>query len=522
MNEYLFKNANVITMDPARPKAEMILVRGDRIAAVGAAGTMQELQDGNSRVIDCAGRTVLPGFIDAHCHLRGFAESLVFLDLSPQAGGDSIAGIRSKIRHFCSNLEPGAWLRGKAYNEFYIKEKRHPNRWDLDDASSEHPVKLTHRSGHAHVLNSLALAEAGIDSATGDPPGGIIDRDLKTGEPTGILYGMNSFLSRRIPPVEAAELDRGIELAEAKMLSFGITSVQDASYHNSLPQWKQFESWKKRGILRERVTMMMGVEAFLAIDALSFTSTLDEQDLRLGGIKLMVDRVEGRIRPSGTELKDLVGSIHGAGLQVAIHALEEPVIEAAVEAIESCRDPQHLKSARHRIEHCSICRPDLMRRLTELGGTVVTQPSFLFQEGDRYLETVDPEDHQYLYSIGLMMECGLCVAAGSDAPIGNLNPMTGVCAAVTRTTGSGARIPGKTISRMQALRMYTSDAAAVNFEEHLKGSISPGKLADFIILDEDPLLVPAFRIKDVRVLMTVIGGEIVWSSPDAPALCQGL
>lgn len=504
-------------MDSALPEARLILVRGDRIAAVGETEMMQQSKSRTFRTVDCAGKTILPGFIDAHCHLRGYAESLVSLDLSPQTGADSIAGIQSRIRHFCRQLGSGDWVRGKAYNEFYIAEKRHPNRWDLDEASPGNPVKLTHRSGHAHVLNSLALATVGIDAATGDPPGGIIDRDPETGEPTGILYGMNRFLSGRIPPVEDAQLDRGVLLAGTRMLSYGVTSIQDASFYNSLKQWRQFESWKVRGLLNQRVTMMQGIEAFSSLDRPSLLSTIGEDQLRPGSVKLMVDRVTGCLQPSREELRSLVGSIHQAGLQAAIHALEEPVIEEAIEAIDSVQKRYSGKSARHRIEHCSVCRPRLLRKLAELGGTVVTQPAFLFREGDRYLRTVAPEDLQFLYGIGEMMESGLRVAAGSDAPIGDLNPMTGIYAAVTRTSCSGAKIPGKLLSRIQALRMYTSDAAAVNFEEHLKGSISQGKLADFTVLDKNPLVVPVDQLKNVRVVLTVLGGNIVWSGPDAPA-----
>lgn len=506
-------------MDSELPKTQTILVRGDRIAAVGGTEIAQGWSDGNCRSVDCAGKTILPGFIDAHCHLRGYAENLVSLDLSPHAGGDSISGIKENIRRFCPGLAPGAWVRGKAYNEFYISEKRHPTRWDLDAVSSGHPVKLTHRSGHAHVLNSLALAEAGIDTSTGDPPGGVIDRDPETGEPTGILYGLHRFLSGRIPSVEDSEIDRGIKLADARMLSYGITSIQDASHHNGLKQWQQFESWKAQRLFSPRVTMMLGANAFPTFDKSSFSSASGERELRPGAVKLMVDRVTGSICPSLAELKVLVGSVHQAGLQAAIHALEEPVIEAVVEALDSVQRAQRRENTRHRVEHCSVCRPDLMRKLAELGGTVVVQPAFLYHEGDRYLQTVGREDQPFLYAAGEMMQWGLRVAAGSDAPVGDMNPLTGIYAALTRTTRNGARIPGKEISRIQALRMYTTEAAAANFEEHLKGSISRGKLADFIVLDEDPLVVPVDRLKDVRVLMTVIGGVEAWKSPDLPFEC---
>ncbi len=223
------------------------------------------LKSKKTQILDCAGKTLLPGFIDAHCHVHAYAESLTSLNLSPRANIHSIPDIRDRIRALCQNLPPGTWIRGKAYNEFYLAEKRHPNRRDLDAAAPLHPVKLTHRSGHAHVLNSLALKMAAIDEETGDPPGGLIDRDL-SGLPTGILYGCGSYLAKKIPALEDEDLERGIGLVDQKLISYGITSIQDASSVNGPDSWRRFEKWKIKGILRPRVTMMAGVNAFLDSD----------------------------------------------------------------------------------------------------------------------------------------------------------------------------------------------------------------------------------------------------------------
>jgi predicted amidohydrolase YtcJ len=511
----IFTHANVVTMDPARPRAEWIAVRGGRIAAVGGGARIGDVPSAGARVIDCGGRTILPGFIDAHCHVRAYAESLTALDLSPGENAYSITQIQERIRAFCSRLPSGAWVRGKGYNEFYLAERRHPNRRDLDGAAPDHPVKLTHRSGHAHVLNSLALKLAGIDAGTGDPPGGIIDRDLESGEPTGLLFGMHRFLSRTIPEVGEAEIEGGLQSAGERMLSCGITSVQDASFFNGPKQWRRFASWKERKIFAPRVTMMLGAESYPAFDAGLPDSGLPSVDLRPGSVKIMLDRVTGSLEPSRKDLGALVASIHEAGLQAAVHALEEPAVAAAVEAIERALQRHPRPDARHRIEHCSVCRPSILRRLAAAGGAVVTQPAFLFHEGDRYLETVPDEDQRHLYAVGAMIQIGLPVGAGSDAPIADPNPMVGIAAAVERRSRDGRRLPGKGIERIQAIRMYTSGAAAVNFEEDVKGSICAGKLADFIVLQEDPLAVEADLIRNIRVHMTVLDGRIAWSAPGA-------
>jgi predicted amidohydrolase YtcJ len=511
MNDIIFNNANVITMDPSIPSARLVAVKGERIAAVAGKDALEDLKAKRSRVIDCSGGTMLPGFIDAHCHIAAYAESRVTLNLSPRAGIRSISDIKDRIHEHCVQVPAGGWVRGKGYNEFYIAEKRHPNRWDLDAAAPENPVKLTHRSGHAHVLNSLALRYVGIDDETGDPPGGLIDRDLENGLPTGILYGMSRYLTGKIPGFENEEIERGLELADTKLLSYGITSAQDASFSNNLKQWKRFEFWKERNIFHPRVTMMLGAEAFADFDAHSYSSSVADTELRLGGVKIIAGRETGSLHPSQTELNGMISSILAAGFQSAIHAVEEPVIEAAIKGFEYALRLHSRADSRHRVEHCSVCSPALLQKLASLGGMVVTQPAFLFYEGERYIKTVPADQLKYIYPIDLMLKNNLRVAFGSDLPIVDANPMVGIGTAVTRRSESGSRLPGQGIGLYDAIRMHTLDAAAASFEEHIKGSICPGKMADFVLLDKDPFSVAAEQIKDIRIVMTVIGGRIVWS-----------
>jgi predicted amidohydrolase YtcJ len=511
MYDIIFNNANVITMDPSVPSARLVAVKGERIAAVADEDALEDLKTKGSRVLDCSGATMLPGFIDAHCHISAYAESLVTLNLSPRAGVRSISDIRNKIREHCVQVPAGAWVRGKGYNEFYIAEKRHPNRWDLDAAALKNPVKLTHRSGHAHVLNTLALEYVGIKDEAGDPPGGLIERDPENGLPTGILYGMSRYLAGKIPGFENEETEHGLELADTKLLSYGITSVQDASFSNNLKQWKRFESWKERNIFHPRVTMLLGAEAFADFDSQSYASSVAETELRLGGVKIIAGRETGSLHPSQTELNGMIASILAAGFQAAIHAVEEPVIEAAIKGFEYGLRLHSRADSRNRLEHCSVCSPCLLQKLASLGGMVVTQPAFLFYEGERYLETVPADQLKYLYPVDLMLKNNLRVAFGSDLPIVDANPMVGIGTAVTRRSENGRRLPGQGIGLYDAIRMHTLDAAAASFEEHVRGSIRPGKLADFVLLNEDPFSVANDRIKHIRVVMTVIGGRIVWS-----------
>jgi predicted amidohydrolase YtcJ len=498
-------------MDPSLPCARCIAIRGGRIAEVVPSGRNAADLHGDL-VIDLGGRTVLPGFVDAHCHVRAFAESLVSIDLSPGAAVDSIGALKARVRESCQGRAPGTWIKGRGYSEFHLAEKRHPSRWDLDEAAPDHPVKLTHRSGHAHVLNSLACRLAGITMESGDPPGGMIDRALPGGEPTGLLFGMGGYLANRVRPVGEEEIETGVVRANEWFLSRGITSVQDASSHNGPGEWSRFERWKEHGMFEPRVTMMMGVSGFREWRKEAYPRTVVEEWLRPGPVKLVTGEVTGSLHPPQDELDQLVLEIHRSAMQTAIHAIEENAIEAAALSIEKALAVLPRSDHRHRIEHCSVCPPALAGRLAKSGIAVCSQPSFLYESGDRYLETVPEQQKAYLYPVSTMARKGVLVAFGSDAPISVPDPLVGIRAAVGRTSLSGRVVLGEErVTVDEALRMHTIDAARAAFEEKSKGSITPGKLADLVVLNRDPRTAEPGRFDNIAVDMTIVGGKVVWS-----------
>ncbi len=509
-------NASVITMDPLLPRASWVAVGNDRILSIGNGNDWKELKNKNSRIFDCKKRTVLPGFIDAHLHLVSYAKSLVTLNLSPGGDVHSIPDIQSIIRIVRDDSRgraSGEWIIGRGYNDFHLDEKRHPNRWELDRATSAHPVKLTHRSLHAHALNSLALKSVGIGKETGDPEGGMIDRDLETGEPTGILYEMGAFLADRIPPIASAELERGVGLANRRLLSSGVTSIHDASLRNDGDRWNLFKSWKASGILRPRVRMMVGCHAFKEKKYETLVVDGDENQLQPGAVKIILDDTTGRLNPSREALNEMVLEIHQAGRQVAIHAIEEKIIEAACNAIQYALDRAPRKEHRHRIEHCSVCPPSLARRIASLGIVVVTQPPFIYHGGERYLETVRAEQLEHLYPFRSLLDSGVEAAGGSDCPVVSPEPLVGIYAAISRMGERGGLVGGREkISTIEALEMYTRNAARASFEETVKGCITPGNLADLVVLDGDLEHLPPSEIKNLKVEMTIIGGEVVWKT----------
>jgi predicted amidohydrolase YtcJ len=307
-------------------------------------------------------------------------------------------------------------------------------------------------------------------------------------------------------------MERGAKLADEKLLSYGITSIQDASPANDLNRWKRFDSWILRGILRPRVSMMVGVEEF-SNPGMRISNAGGER-LKFGGVKIMTDRATGYLNPSQGRLNEMVDAIHRSGFQAAIHAIEEPEIEAACIAIEHAQRRYPRKDHRHRIEHCSVCPPHLQQKLEKAGVFVVTQPAFLYYNGDRYIKTIPDEDRRYLYPIGSMHACNLHIGFSSDFPIVDPNPLAGIQAAICRASATASELSGpEKIGMPDALSMYTLGAARANFEEDLKGSLKPGKLADITALNENPLSAEPGRLKDIQVLMTMIGGCVVWSSP---------
>ena len=504
--DLVLKNAKVITMNAARPVAELVAVTDVQISFVGSNKELDSLTGPGTRVIDCAGKTLAPGFNDAHLHLFSLIRKLLSIDVSP-AAVRSIADIKEVIRKKAENTPPGTWLSGTDYNEFYLEGKRCPTRWDLDEAAPDHPVILSHRSLHACVLNSLALSLAGINLETPEPPGARIERDLETGEPNGILIDMLGYIRGQVmPPFSSAELDEGAALANRHFLSMGLTSVQDATVSNDKGRWETVCGFILNRQMRSRTTMMAGAPYRTEFQEVNLKTGSGDDLMQLGAVKIMLE-----VQPDQAELNKLVLECHREGWQLAFHAVAENTVAAAVSALEYANGFQPVAGRRHRIEHCGECPPYLLERLKKLGAVIVTQPPFIYYSGERYLATVPESQLPWLYRIKSPMKSGLTVAGSSDAPVVPNNPMVGIYAAVTRQAESGqVLLPEERVTVQQALELYTVNAAYASYEEKIKGSISPGKLADMVVLSEDPTKAPPEKLKDIKIEMTIIGGKVVW------------
>ncbi len=511
--DLILKNANVITMDPVQPTAELVAIKGNKILLVAGNDELERLTAAKTRIIDCQGKTVVPGFNDAHCHIFSFIRKLLSVDLSPSSVR-SIADIKVAIGQRARITPPGSWLTATDYNEFYLVEKRHPTRRDIDQVAPNHPVVLSHHSLHACVLNSLALQRAGITTETPEPPGGLIDRELETGEPNGVLFEMLGHIREKVlPPLSDDELTTGVTLANQHYLSYGITSLREASFTNDLNRWQTLRRLKEEGKIRSRVSMLFGIDALSQFQGVGLHSGSGDSQLHLGGVKIMVGETTGQLEPLQPELNQQAVATHRAGFQLAIHAIEQSTVEAAITALEYVHSQQPEADRRHCIEHCSECPPELLRRLARLRAVVVTQPPFLYYSGERYLATVPASQLPWLYRFRSFIDSGLTVAGSSDCPVVPANPLIGIYAAVTRRAETGQEVlPEQSISPGRALAMYTTNAAYASFEEDIKGSITQGKLADMVLLSGDPTRLPPEEIKGIQVEMTIIDGEIAWEA----------
>lgn len=533
--DLLLLNAKVLTMSLRQPSAEAVAIQGQRILAVGSRYDLAGLAGPKTRIINCQGMSLLPGFIDAHCHILAMASALQSVDCSPEAV-TGILVLQQAVSKRAAEIQQGGWVRGFGYDDLALNEKRHPTRWDLDQAAPDHPVRIAHRSGHATVMNSLGLARAGIDRDTPDPLAGVIQREDATGEPTGLLLEMGDFLSHRLGSLRTEDdQDEGVRRLCRTLLSYGITSVQDAGPQNNLDRWTAFQKLKTSGLFAPRVTMMAGASHVKSFSDQGLTWGSGNRWLRMGHVKIMLTLTTGQLHPDVDSLNKLIIEARQSGFPVAIHAVEAEAVAAAARAITEIPSiPSHERSndtganaatgegvRRDRIEHCSECPPDVAAMVRNSGAMVVTQPGFVYRNGDNYLERVEPSMLKWLYPLCLLSRSGVSVAFGSDAPVIDPNPWPGIYSAVTgltrtarslRADNNNGPASSESVSLGQALRMFTLASAMAEGTQRTKGSIEPGKLADLTLLDTDVASLEPSALLKVRPVMTIIEGRLVWEA----------
>jgi predicted amidohydrolase YtcJ len=529
-------NANVVTVDDENPRAEAFAVKNDKFIAVGATSDIQKLVGKNTTVVHARGRTVTPGFIDAHLHpspVYAAGSHLAKVDVSP-AGVKTMDELISALREKARTTPKGQWVFGRRYQD--TKLGRHPTRLDLDKASTEHPISISHSSGHVSVVNSLALKNAGITKDTPDPPGGAFDHD-KDGQPNGICREGAGSLARRgsaPPPVPTKEEKlEGYRLCFRDYLSKGITGIGDASTSGSAMPF--YQELINRGVPTVRIYNMLGTRYLSRMKGLYILRGFGDEWLRLGAIKFfhgnslsgrtcwlyepydMINPKTGRkdyygIPParSQEELDKLVYDIHEAGFQVTCHSNGDREIDMILDAIEKALQKLPRQDHRHRIEHCSVTNRKILQRVKKLG-VVLALHSYVYEHGDK-MEDYGPGRWPMMHPNRSATEMGIVVAGNSDSGVSAAHPLLRIQSMVTRKTAEGKIYgPEQKLSVKDAIRIWTMGSAYASFEENIKGSIEVGKLADFVILSRDPTDVPPDTIKDIEVEETYVGGRLAYA-----------
>jgi predicted amidohydrolase YtcJ len=520
--ELVVLNGVVYTVDDARPKAEAFAVQHGRFTVVGKNDEVRPLITAHTRVLDAERMTVVPGFIDAHTHpaMSGISE-LLEVDCDRR----SIADIKQALRARAGMTKAGEWVIGFKYDDTKLKDGRPLDRTDLDEAVPEHPVRVVHRGGHTSVCNSLAFKLAGVDRKTPDPEGGQFGRDGK-GELTGfVAEKANVPIEKAIGPKmpSAKQMQAGVALISERMAAAGLTSVHDALCGKG--HFTAYQDALADGELRLRVYVMAVPELYQELRTAGLRTGFGDERLRLGGLKLFCDgsasertmRMSqpyvGRPNDYGIlvttqeKLNEQVAEAHAARWQVGVHANGDVAIDMVLKAYELAQRLKPRPDARHRIEHCTLVNPALLKRIAAIGAIPTPFYTYVYYHGDKWAQYGE-ERLKWMFAHRSFLDHGIRVAGASDYVPGPYEPLMAIQSMVTRKDYRG-RVWGENqkVSVDEALRICTLHGAYASFEEKSKGSISEGKLADFVILAEDPHTVEPDKIKDIKVVRTVLGGR---------------
>ncbi len=522
------------------PEIEAVAIAGGRFLAGGTSDEVRAYVGESTQVIDLEGRRAVPGFIDSHVHFLGGGFQLLQIELKDARDeADFMRRIAEKV----SKLPPGRWILGGDWDEQAWPSAKLPTRQLIDSITPQNPVFISRYDGHAALANSLALKLAGVTGATQDPVGGVIVRDAHTGEPTGLLKDAAiELVERVVPRPTETEMEAALKAALVEACRLGVTSVQNitvdtesanGSFTGEIRLLRQAEL---EGWLTVRFYEIVPIAHWKRLEEAGITRGMGSDFLKLGAVKGFADGSLGsatawmfqpfdddpRNRGLPTELMDppqkmevLARGADGARIQLAIHAIGDRAVAQTLDLLARLGGD---RSAAHRfrIEHAQHVRREDFARFGKLGVIASMQPYHAIDDGRWAEKRLGHERSRTSYAWRSMLEAGAPLAFGSDWPVAPLNPLLGIYAAVTRATLDGKHpngwFPEQRLSVEEALRAYTQGSAFAAFEETEKGTISSGKLADVVVLSGDVFSLPPEKIKDVRVLLTVVGGKVAYQA----------
>lgn len=522
-----FLNATVHTMNPARPYAEAVVTKGNRIVFVGSSTEARHFVGSQADVIDLGGRVVLPGFIDDHVHFVLGGTQVDGLHLRGCKSADAMA---KEVASFAATRR-GLWISGGDWDEEGWDVRRLPDKTLIDALVPGTPVFTNRFDWHMALANTVALQRAGITRDTPDPPGGTIERDPVTGEPTGILKdAAMDLVTRVIPRPTPGELEHAVLQALDVARRHGVTSVHDIAEEEHIPVYHKLECVQKLTcriyarlpiavmpkLIRERVRRAHGTE-FVKVGSLKAFA-----DGSLGSSTAWFFEPYCHLATSGLAMEVLTSGhlrewsleADRHGLQLSIHAIGDRANDAILTLYEEVARENPAWDRRFRIEHAQHVRPEDVRRFGTLGVIVSAQPYHCIDDGVWAEQRIGPDRARSTYAFKSFLNAGVHLCFGSDWTVAPLDPMQGIYAAVTRATldgkNPGGWFPEQRLTVEEAVRCYTVNNAYAAFEEHLKGTLEPGKLADLVVLSENIFTIPAHEIRNARVVMTVVDGQVVY------------
>jgi predicted amidohydrolase YtcJ len=528
--DLIIVNAVVHTMDPRQPLAEALAIYGNRIVSVGASKEVKRMAGPSTRVIDAQKRVVLPGFNDAHVHFLSGGFQLASVDLRDAATPQEFA---ERIRRFGAKLPAGRWITGGDWDHERWPDTRLPTRELIDSFTSETPVFVNRLDGHMALANTLALHLAGVNRETLDPPGGVIVRDPKTGEPTGILKdAAQSFVWKVVPASSFDEKLTAALAATNHAAKLGVTSVQDMSAGDDVGI---YQTLLDRGELKTRVYAVSPLPAWERLARTGVRAHFGSGMLRVGGLKGFADGSLGsttalfyepykdspgtrgiagdEMFPEGAML-ERVREADRAGLQVIIHAIGDRANDLILTIYEQAERENGEHDRRFRIEHAQHLRAQDIPRFARDKVIASMQPYHAIDDGRWAEKRIGKERAKTTYAFRSLLDSGAVLAFGTDWTVAPMNPLLSVYAAVTRRTLDGKNangwVPEQKISVEEAVRAYTVGSAYAEFQETVKGSITPGKLADLVILSRDIFEIDPKDIESTKVVMTILDGRVIY------------
>jgi len=519
-------NGVVYTCCDENPFVQSVAVRGKRIIATGKDDFISRFKGEETRVIDLAGRFVCPGFNDAHIHLMDGGLNVEELDLT---GVTTAREIQRRVLAKIRVLEPGEWVVGRGWDQSLLSGGNLPNKRILDIISPDVPIMLKRICGHVVLVNSKALYIAGIDEKTPDPPGGQIEKDPETGEPTGILKEAAQALVRQyMPVVNDAEREEAIMRGLALAGRYGITSIQDNCTDETVYVYQKL---LREGLLTCRVSVWLPIQEHMSI-LKKWRGRLKGDMLRFGLVKGFIDGsmgartaalfepyhddpgTKGLPRMSAEQLNRMVIEADREGFQIAFHAIGDMASHMVLNAYEMAYNLNRNRPRRHRIEHAQLLKSDDISRFQALGVVASMQPVHCIEDMRWIVQRLGNRRCRYAYAWRSLQDHGAHLAFGTDWPVSSMNPMLGLYAAVTRRDTLGYPIqgwmPNERLAIEEAIKAYTRGSAYAEWMEKEKGYLAPGALADLVVLDQNIMEISSKNILKTRVEYTILGGEIVY------------